>query len=212
MKRRILAAISAAALAAVLAAGCSGNGDQAASGGGDATAAKGREAPPVPGVVFPGFERFKSAPLVGGGEFTLQSVKGKVVLLDLFGTWCPPCRKSIPVIVSLYERFHAAGLEVVGLAYEQTKNVDEAREAVEAFRGEFKIPYVLAIGPQEVWTELQEKAHAEGAVPTILLLDRQGVVRDMFQGLEPGEEKTLADHIEKLLEQPAVAGPPGQPG
>lgn len=153
------------------------------------------------------FERFTAFTPVDGPEVTLQSLRGKVVLFDLFGTWCPPCRKSAPLIVSLYERYSAKGFEVVGLAYEQGGDPQAAREAVEGFRKEFNIPYTLGLGPEVVWEDLREKTPARGAVPTLVVMDRQGVVRDLFEGLPPGHEAVLADRIERLLAEPDVPLP-----
>jgi thiol-disulfide isomerase/thioredoxin len=201
MRNQNRAAIAAATLLALALAGCGGNGDNDAGGKGEQAAKPSRH------EVLLRFQKFTSAPLVDGGEVTLRSLEGKVVLLDLFGTWCPPCRRSTPILVGLYQRFHEKGLEMVGLAYENTGDVAQNRIVIDGFRKEFKIPYRLALGPGVVWEELQAKAHAEKQVPTILLLDRQGVVREMFQGLEPGEETVLADRIAKLLAEPAVPVP-----
>ena len=196
------AALAVALLAAMLSAGCSGDGqsDEPAKG------PNAGESPSGTPVLFR-FEQFTGAPLVNGGEITLRSLEGKVVLLDLFGTWCSPCRRSIPLIVSLHQRFSGKDLEVVGLAYERTSDEAQAREKVKAFREEFSIPYTLALGPDQAWQELAVKAQAEGVVPTLLLIDRQGIVRYMFQGLKPGEEAVLAEQIEKLLAEPVVPVP-----
>ena len=145
------------------------------------------------------FEQFKSAPLVDGGEVTLESLRGRVVVLDLFGTWRPACRRSAPLLVSLYERFHGQGLEVVGLAYERTADPAQQRGAVRAFREEFKIPYPLALGPASAWADLSAKAGLDDQSPAIVLMDRQGAVRAVFRGLRPGEEAVLSDRIEQLL-------------
>jgi thiol-disulfide isomerase/thioredoxin len=196
MRGRLAIALAAAALAA-LAWGCSGR-EEAENGGSP-------ERPP--GGVYFWFDRFTAAPLVDGGEVTLDSLKGKVVLLDLFGTWCPPCRRSVPVIVSLYERYRGRGFEIVGLAYERTDNPAEARELIKRFREEFKIAYRVALGPAVVWEELKAKANADEAIPTVLLLDRKGTVRDMFQGLKAGQEAEMADRIEQLMAEPAPPSP-----
>ena len=153
------------------------------------------------------FEKFTSAPRLGGGSVVLESFMGKVVLLDLFGTWCPPCRRSTPILVSLHERYRARGLEIVGLAYEPNGEPAQSEGGVEAFGREFNIPYVLAMGPKVVWEELRRKAGVQSRVPLILLMDRQGVVRDVFEGLPPGHEAPLADRIERLLAEPVVTLP-----
>ena len=183
----------AAAALALLAAGCGGdeNGETPASNPDDT-------------LVLFRFEKFTSAPRIDGGEVSLDALRGKVVLLDLFGTWCPPCRRSTPILVSFYERYRDRGFEIIGLAYEPTLEPAQSKDAVEAFRREFSIPYVLALGPKVVWDELRRKAGVQGAVPTLLLVDRQGLVRDVFEGLPPGHEAALADRLERLLAEPAV--------
>jgi len=202
MRKQRRASLAAALLAAIALAGCGGgNGDSGKNDKGEESAK-----PPRPEVLFR-FQKFTSAPLVDGGEVTLRSLEGKVVLLDLFATWCPPCRRSTPILVGLHQRFQGKGLEMIGLAYENTGDAAQDRLKVTGFREEFRIPYRLAFGPQVVWEELQAKAHAEREIPTILLLDRQGVVREMFQGLDPGEETVLAARIEKLLAEPVVPVP-----
>ncbi|HUU10713.1 MAG TPA: TlpA disulfide reductase family protein [Phycisphaerae bacterium] len=195
MKRIRLAGTAIVAVLGLVVAGCDGDG--AAE---DDDWAKQTET-----VLLFQFEKFQTAPRIDGGEVVLSSLAGKVVLLDLFGTWCPPCRRSAPVLVSLYERYRDKGFEIIGLAYEQTPDVEQAKRAVEAFRREFRIPYVLAVGPDVLWEELRENAHVKGNVPTFVLLDRQGVVRGVFEGLPPGREAVLADRTERLLAEPYVS-------
>ena len=57
-----------------------------------------------------------SVPIVGGKPLFIPSLKGKVVLLDFWATWCPPCRASLPHLVELYKQYHSQGLEVVGIS------------------------------------------------------------------------------------------------
>lgn len=150
------------------------------------------------------FDYFRSVTSLEGETVRLNSLVGKVVLLDLFGTWCQPCRRTAPVLVSVYERFHEQGLEAIGLAYEEGADAAQATAAVEAFAAEFKVPYVLALGPEAVWEELDENGGIARSVPVLLLLDRRGFVREVFNGLAPGEEAVLAEHIERLLAEPYV--------
>jgi thiol-disulfide isomerase/thioredoxin len=148
------------------------------------------------------FEQFTSAPLVDSGEITLDSLRGRVVVLDLFSTWRPACRRTTPLLVSLYERFRMRGFQVVGLAYERSLDPAQQKETVRAFRQEFAIPYPLALGPASAQSEVAAKTGAGDQAPTLVLMDRQGTVRAVFIGLKPGEEATLADRIEKLLAEP----------
>ena len=66
--------------------------------------------------------------------------KGKVVLVDIFGSWCPTCHDAAPVLVRLYRRYHARGLEIVGLAYEVTGDTAVDGRQVRRYRGQVLHP------------------------------------------------------------------------
>lgn len=148
------------------------------------------------------FLAFTSAPDVEGGEVALESLRGRVVLLELFGTWSADCRGAAPIMVSLWHRYYGETFEIVGLAYEQTDDPAQVRQAVGVYREEFSIPYRLAIGPDVLWQELERYAKVSRRLPTLVLVDRRGVARGVFEGLLPGTEQTLAEEIEALLEEP----------
>ena len=191
--RRRTARLVVAAGLALLAAGCE-----------DEEPVPTRPPDPVRSTLFR-FEAFTSAPAVDGGEIALRDLRGKVVVLHLFGTWSPACRRTAPIIVSVYERYRGRAFELVGLAYERTEDRRQARETVRMFRERFKIPFPLALGPEGLWRELRGAAGISRRLPTLVLMDRQGVVRDVFRGLPPGYERVLAESIERLLAEPHVS-------
>ncbi len=153
------------------------------------------------------FDTFRSAPAVEGGEVTLADLRGRVVVFYLFGTWSEDCRRTVPLMVSVYERYRSRRFELVGLAYERTSDATQARESVRVFREGFKISFPLALGKEAVWRELRDSAEVARRLPTLVLMDRQGVVRTVFRGLPPGYEQVLADRIERLLAEPYVPLP-----
>lgn len=111
---------------------------------------------------------------------SLADLKGKVVIVDFWGTWCAPCRKEIPHFVALLKKYRDQGLEVVGLNYE---NVDgaAAKNVIGAFVKEVGIPYPCLIGDR---TTMNQIADFEG-FPTTLFIDRQGKVRLKVTGYQP---------------------------
>ena len=179
-----------AVCAAALASGCDGGGPPPGGGPGDG-----------PG---PPFRIEFSAAGLDGRPVALADFRGRVVLVDLFGTWCPTSRRTTPVLVSLYQRYHARGLEVVGLAYERTPDAAQARELVRTFAAQHSVPFTLALGPEGLKEQIPGGFRG---YPTLVLVDRQGIARGHVSALAPGYEKALAERIEQLLAEPAVGGP-----
>lgn len=108
-----------------------------------------------------------------GKKVALAGLKGKVAIIDVWGTWCPPCRMEIPHFVNLYERFHDKGLEIVGVNYEREEGDTKARELVRAFVKENGVPYRCVIGDEKTQALIP---NFEG-FPTTLFIDREGTVR-----------------------------------
>src|SRR5437867_5710218 len=123
-----------------------------------------------------------------GREVDLEGMRGKVVLIDCWATWCPPCLREMPRVKAAYDRFHSKGFEVVGISS------DDDREALEKFVKENRIPW-----PQYFDGKGELNAFAlkfdVGGIPTIWLLDRKGVLRDL------NAVNNLAGKIEMLLNE-----------
>lgn len=128
----------------------------------------------------------------------LADLKGKVVIVDIWGTWCPPCRKEIPYFVRLQENYREQGLEIVGLTYERSDDKAEATAGVKEFAAEYKINYHLALGEEKLLTQLPSM---EG-YPTTLFIDREGKVRMLMVGLHSYESLEM---VVKILLGPAAA-------
>lgn len=124
-----------------------------------------------------------------GGEVKLSDLKGKVVLVDFWATWCGPCRQSIPMVQKLYEKHRAEGFEVMGVALER----DEA--GVRAFARDMGMTYSTGI-PVNVET-LQ--AYRPDSIPTMALVDRKGQIRLREVGFASETEAKLERVIKKLL-------------
>ena len=123
-----------------------------------------------------------------GEQIDLESFKGKVVLLDFWATWCPPCRSELPALGRLYEDIRDKGFMLVGMTVDQ----GSAGKVEEAVR-QFSLPYPVGLaGP-----EIQEAYGGIRAVPTKFLLDAQGKVRQRYLGVVP--EGQLRSDIAVLL-------------
>jgi thiol-disulfide isomerase/thioredoxin len=124
----------------------------------------------------------------GTETIALGDFKGKVVLLDFWATWCPPCRSEIPSLKKLHDELKDRGFSMVGM------NVDQGspQEVAEAVK-RFEITYPLGLAGPEV----QAAYGGIRAVPTKFLLDREGAIRKNYVGVVP--EKDLRADIESLL-------------
>ena len=120
-----------------------------------------------------------------GASVTLASLKGKFVLVDFWASWCPPCRKSMPIIQKIYERLGHRGLAVLSV------NTSDEAEKMQAF---------LGLHPEYTTTMLfdpnrQSKAVASAylvtGIPTIYVLDKDGKVIASFVDYDPDEEATI---------------------
>ncbi|MCU0242112.1 MAG: TlpA family protein disulfide reductase [Vicinamibacteria bacterium] len=118
--------------------------------------------------------RFESRPAppfdlvdLKGGRTTLTSLRGKILVLDFWATWCGPCHKEIPHYARLAEKNQARGVEVVGIIFDEA----EEQEIKEAVR-ELNIPYRQLIGVRQMLTSYQ----ASLGFPTTFVVDRNGVL------------------------------------
>lgn len=119
-------------------------------------------------------------PGLDGKTIKLDDVKGKVTIVDIWGTWCPPCRKEIPHFKELLAKYRDRGLVIVGINYER---VDEAevKKTIDAFLKENQVPYTCLIGDEKT----QEQVPGFEGFPTTLFLDRSGTVRAKVVGYHP---------------------------
>jgi thiol-disulfide isomerase/thioredoxin len=137
-------------------------------------------------------------PDLDGKPLALASLKGKVVVVDVWGTWCPPCRDEVPHFIELQKTYGKQGLQIVGINYEQTE--DDPIPEIKSFAKEYGINYPLVIGDDAT----KEKIPDFQAFPTTLFIDRKGEVRLVAVGQRPHEY--LEAVVKKLLAEPAPAG------
>ena len=124
-----------------------------------------------------------------GKPFSIEELKGKVVLIDFWATWCGPCLAELPNVQEQYELYHAKGFEVVGIS------LDEDRAELEAFLEEKKLPWMtLHQNDGSGWGNENAARYSINGIPACFLIDQEGKVVSLECR---GEE--LPEMLEKLL-------------
>jgi thiol-disulfide isomerase/thioredoxin len=132
-----------------------------------------------------------------GKTISLDDLKGKVAIIDFWGTWCPPCRQEIPVLSGFARKYRDQGLAVVGINCGEGPE-DKARPRVLAFLRENKVPYPCAMSDGQIEAQIP---NVKQGLPITLFLDRTGKVRLKWVGFDPGEAGVMEQVIKALLEE-----------
>jgi peroxiredoxin len=111
-----------------------------------------------------------------GASFKLADFFGKVMVVNLWATWCGPCRQEIPELVKLHKEFHSRGVEIIGLS---TENPDASAEKVRKFIQDFQIDYRIGWAPVEVGAPLMQ---GHESIPQIFVISRDGWILKHFVG------------------------------
>jgi cytochrome c biogenesis protein CcmG/thiol:disulfide interchange protein DsbE len=125
---------------------------------------------------------------IKGGEKKLSDFKGKVVILDFWTTWCPPCKAEIPHFIELYDTYRERGLEIIGISLDW--NVERV---VPPFAEENGINYMLLAGNEKV-TELYGGIMS---IPTTFVIDRNGNIRKRYIGYR--DKEVFERDVKELL-------------
>lgn len=133
---------------------------------------------------------FQARSVIGDQPVALHALRGKVVLVDFWASWCAPCNAAMPQLEALSKEFPADRFVVVGVNVDA--KVEDARRAIER-RG---VSYPNASDPEG---KLPKRFGLE-TMPTSYLIDRDGVVRVVHRGFRKGDLEKLRGQIRKLLD------------
>jgi len=141
-------------------------------------------------------ENFVSAPDVqftklDGSALRLKELRGRVVLLNFWATWCIPCRSEIPSLSAMQKDLESRGLSVIGVSY------DDTADLVQSFQKEIPQSYQIVLGGREVGSQLPASP-----LPTTYIIDREGRIRDKMIGERTRE--VFESVIKPLLDETAA--------
>ncbi|MCE0498901.1 MAG: TlpA family protein disulfide reductase [Methylacidiphilales bacterium] len=123
---------------------------------------------------------------VDGSQVDLANLRGKVVLIDFWATWCPPCRGEVPNVVAAYQKYHGQGFEVIGISLDQDK------DALLAFTKQNGMVWPQYFDGQG-WNNSVSSRFGIDSIPAMWLVGKDGKVATM-----DGRDD-LAGQVEKLL-------------
>lgn len=131
-------------------------------------------------------------PTLDGGAISLSELKGKVVLLDFWATWCGPCRRSTPIIVSIYNKYHKEGFVALGINLDRENDLDKVNQ----YAKENDIDYPILINAFNV-----AEIYKVTGIPRFVLIDKEGRIATEIEGLIPDLKGKLEWYIEALLSE-----------
>ncbi|MFL5686994.1 MAG: TlpA family protein disulfide reductase [Chloroflexota bacterium] len=136
-----------------------------------------------------------------GNPVTLAELRGKVVWLNFFASWCPPCQQETPILRTLADTYRDRGLEVVGISVQETTSAD-----VKAYADRYRLRYTIGFdGSGDVLRE-----YRVFALPTQFFIDPNGVIQQVVSG--PVDEQGARALIESMLPGPVPATSPSPSG
>jgi thiol-disulfide isomerase/thioredoxin len=138
------------------------------------------------GDVAPGF---KLAKLDGSGDLKLGDLRGKVVFIDFWASWCAPCQKSMPLFDAMAKEFPADRFQLIGV------NVDKDPGAAKKALAKRPVSYPIVSDPSG---SLPGRYGVE-TMPMAYLVDGDGAIRYVHKGFREGDVEKLREHIEKLI-------------
>ncbi|HVF49946.1 MAG TPA: TlpA disulfide reductase family protein [Pyrinomonadaceae bacterium] len=137
----------------------------------------------LPPFAFGQDARTKAPPLtlrdLRGRTLRLSDYRGRVVLLNFWATWCPPCRAEMPELIRMQREYRARGLRVIGITYPP-----QTRRRVQRFVRQLKVNYTIALGTKATKTLF----HQSETLPLTVVIDREGNIREIIEGILLPEE------------------------
>ena len=139
-------------------------------------------APPAPDFTLPARD---------GGEVRLSELKGQVVMINFWATWCGPCRQEMPLLQQIHAKYEPLGFTMLGV------NVEPDSAAAQNWLKDMPVSFPIVFDRK---SEVSSSFGVE-AMPSSVLIDREGRVRHVHRGYKPGDEAVYADLVRGLVKE-----------
>jgi len=126
---------------------------------------------------------------VNGKPFTLSEQKGKVVFLDFWATWCPPCQMSVPELIKLNKEYGGKNVEIVSLSVD-----DNARKVVEFVAAKGIEHRQLMVADSQI-----DRVYGVRGIPMFLVIDKEGMIQNLWTGFTPSMADEWRSELDRLL-------------
>ena len=127
---------------------------------------------------------------MNGHSLTMRGLRGKVVIVDFWASWCDPCREEMPVLERLYQQYKDHGLVVIGVS------VDRTVGNVRGFLNRTPVSFPIV---HDADHQLADR-YQPPRMPSSYIIDRRGVVRHVHEGFQSGDAATIEREVRRLLE------------
>ena len=136
--------------------------------------------------------------LLDGGKFKISEKKGKVLLVNIWGTWCGPCIAEMPHLIELQNNHGGSGFEVIGMNIGDGNGAPEPIDKIKAFVAKQKLNYTIAIASNSVNNQFN-LITKQSVVPQTILIDREGRLRGVFVGGGQRIYDSLKQNVAKVM-------------
>jgi thiol-disulfide isomerase/thioredoxin len=130
-------------------------------------------------------------PAAVGDPVSLAELKGQVVLINFWASWCGPCRQEMPILEQLYKKYKPAGFTLLGI------NVEPKSGDAMSFLKATPVSFPILFDTQSKVSTLYEVS----GMPSTVIVDRKGNVRYVHHGYKPGDESEYLDQIRSLMRE-----------
>jgi thiol-disulfide isomerase/thioredoxin len=130
-------------------------------------------------------------PTRAGGHIGLDALRGQVVMINFWASWCGPCRQEFPILEQMYRKYGPMGFSLIAV------NVESDPADSERFLAKMPVSFPIAYDAGNVVSD----AYGVSAMPTTLIIDRKGKVRWMHRAYKPGDENEYLDQLRAMLRE-----------